>query len=160
MSLAVLVRRFGDLLNDQPPPSASYAEPYEDFPEKLTRLRATLNHHLIALLTLARCDGELAAVEREAILTYCQEYLADIGMTTTPDERAALEQYVRVFKPARPQLALALKRLETEPKAHIAGLIAAAQAVADADGVRRAYEVKILGEIAKDLAALPNNAQS
>ena len=157
MSLAVLVRRFGDLLIDHAPaPSGETAEPYEAFPQELTRLRAALNHHLIPLLTLARCDGAFADAESEAIMRYALVYLSDAGMTPTGAERSALDNYLRAFKPARPQLVQALKRLETEPKARIARLIAAAQAVVDADGVRRAYEVKILGDIAHDLAALPD----
>jgi hypothetical protein len=161
MSLAVLVRRFGDLLIDQAPAATSQnPASYEVFPEDLTRLRGALNHHLIPLLTLARCDGEFAAAERDAVMTYCLAYLGDIGMKPTPDERAALDAYLRAFKPIRPQLAPALKRLEAESAMRIADLIAAAQAVVDADGVRRAYEVKILGEIANELAALPENTRN
>jgi uncharacterized tellurite resistance protein B-like protein len=155
MSLAVLVSRFGDLLIEQsPPPIGEEAAPYEDFAADLTRIRNALNHHLIPLLALARCDGDFAMAEREAILTYCLAHLNDLDMAATPDERAALDSYLREFRPARAQLAAALKRLERESEARIAALIAAAQAVVDADGVRRAYEVKILSEIADELAVI------
>ena len=155
MSLAVLVTRFGDFLIEQsPPPMGEDAGPYEAFPADLGRIRSALNHHLIPLLALARCDGEFAMAEREAILTYCLAHLSDIDMTPTHEEQTALDAYLREFRPGRAQLAAALKRLEKEPAPRIAALIAAAQAVVDADGERRAYEVKILSEIASELAAL------
>jgi hypothetical protein len=155
MSLAVLVNRFGDFIIEQsPPPQAEDKGSYEDFAADLSRVRNALNHHLIPLLALARCDGDFATAEREAIRTYCLAHLGDLDMAATPAECAALDVYMREFRPTRAQLAVALKRLEREPEAKIAALLAAAQAVVDADGVRRAYEVKILGDIADELAAL------
>jgi hypothetical protein len=155
MSLAVLVNRFGDFVIEQTPPAFGEGSgPYVDFAVELVRVRNVLNHHLIPLLALARCDGDLAMAEREAIQNYCLAHLGDLGTPPTPEERAALDAYVREFRPSRAQLAVALKRLEKEPHARIAALIAAAQAVIDADGVRRAYELKMLGDIADELAAL------
>jgi hypothetical protein len=130
------------------------AAPYEAFAADLGRIRSALNHHLIPLLALARCDGEFAMAESEAIMTYCLAHLSDIDMTPTHEEQAALDAYLREFRPAHAQLSAALKRLEKESEARIAALIAAAQAVVDADGERRAYEVRILSEIPNELAAL------
>jgi hypothetical protein len=155
MNLALLVTRFGDFVIEQsPPPMGGDSGPYEEFAADLARIRNVLNHHLIPLLALARCDGDFAVAEREAILNYCLAHLNDLDMPPTPDERAALDAYLREFRPGRAQLAAALKRLEKESEVKIAALIAAARAVVDADGVRRAYELKILGEIADELAAL------
>jgi hypothetical protein len=154
MSLAVLVNRFGDFIVEQSPPSQGEDNgSHEDFTADLARVRNVLNHHLIPLLALARCDGDFAGAERQAIRNYCLAHLDILDMTPTSAEREALDAYLLEFRPGRAQLAAALKRLEREPEARIAGLIAAAQAVVDADG-DRAYEVKILGEIADELAHL------
>ncbi|HXL98877.1 MAG TPA: hypothetical protein VN932_03030, partial [Rhizomicrobium sp.] len=60
--------------------------------------------------------------------------------------------YVAGFRPSLMQLTPALKRLEHDSAADMALLLEAAQSVVDADGERRAEEVKFLAGMRGDLA--------
>jgi hypothetical protein len=153
MSLGVLVGRFGEFVSEQMPESQP-PMPEEPFPADLTHIREAFGHHLVPLMLLARSDGETALSEREVVLHYCLARADEAGLNLTPAETAALSDYLRDFRPTRMQLGPALKRLEHDSKADIAALVAAAQAVVDADGERRPREMQFLDELNRDLAAL------
>ena len=151
MSLGVLVGRFGDFVREQPMPAEPAPTP---FPNDLKHIREAAGHHLVLLALLARADGEEAASEQDVIVSHCLAFANGAGHKPSDAEKAALADYVARFKPALTQLDLALKRLAHDSKSDIAALITAAQAVVDADGVRRPAEVKLLAELQDDLARL------
>ena len=154
MSLGIIVMRLGEFVGEQAPAEPQAAEPERIFPDALTHLRDAFGHHLVPLMLLARSDGEVAFVEREAVLRYCIDCARREGMAVSLAEQAALGDYLREFRPTRIQLNLALKRLERETKDRIEALIDAAQAVVDADGERRAGEIHFIEELRRDLAGL------
>src|SRR5215470_7610198 len=153
MSLGLLVDRFGVFVADKAKHDA-ISHPEEAFPNTLIRVRDAFGHHLIPLLLLASADGECAMSERTVILRYCLDRARSTGMGLSFDEKVALSDYVNEFRPSRAQLTPAVKRLHSDTKTSMAELISAAQAVVDADGVRRALEVKFLEDLSRDLAAL------
>ena len=151
----MLVERFGGFLADKAPPAAQeHTHSAESFPNSLVRVREAFGHHLIPLLLLASADGESLLAERTTILRYCLNRARSMGVGLSFDEKAALSDYVNEFKPSLAQLSPALKKLHHDSKASMGELIVAAQAVVDADGVRRATEVKFLENLSRDLAAL------
>ena len=155
MSLGMLIDRFGNFLAESAPPvfqEGTYPE--EAFPDSLMRVREAFGHHLIPLLLLSSIDGESLPAERQAILRYLLDRAEATGMNLCADEKIALRVYVCEFKPTHAQLTSALKKLHRESKTSLRGLIAAAQAVVDADGERRAREVKFLEDLSRDLAGL------
>jgi hypothetical protein len=151
MSLGILVGRFGDFVREQNPPAEPVPAP---FPSDLKHIHETAGHHVVLLALLARADGETAASEKDVIVTHCLAFANAAGHSVSDAERAALADYVSRFRPALMQLDPALKRLAHDSKADIAALFAAAQAVVDADGVRRPAEVRLLAELREDLARL------
>ena len=153
MSFGVLVERFGAFLAESAP-AAEWNHPEEPFPNNLVRVREAFDHHLIPLLLLASIDGECVMAERQTILRYCLDRARSTGLGLNFDEKAALSDYVNEFRPSMSQLTPAVKRLHHDTRANMADLIVAAQAVVDADGVRRAREVKFLEDLSRDLAAL------
>jgi hypothetical protein len=153
MSLGILVGRFGAFLRERPG-TQQPASPGTPFPSELSRVREAFGHHLVPLMLLARCDGEAAIAERQVILRYCIERAQKAGLELASEEQSALSDYLCDFYPTRLQLDPALKRLEHDAKDHIAALIVAAQAVVDADGIRRRQEVLFLASLSRDLAAL------
>ncbi len=153
MSFGVLVDRFGAFLAETAPAAEGvYAE--DAFPHNLLRVRDAFGHHLIPLLLLASIDGECIMAERQTILRYCLDRARSTGLGLDFDEKAALSDYVNEFRPSMPQLSHAVNKLHHDTKANMAELIVAAQAVVDADGERRAREVKFLEDLSRDLAAL------
>ena len=154
MTLGLLVGRFGNLVREQSPPPQVDVLPDDNFPAPLSRLRAAFAHHLIPLALLSRADGDYAEAEQEAILAHCLALAADAYMPVGAAECAALKDYIAQFRPSMTQLDSALKRLEHEPVRNVAALIAAAQAVVDADGERRPEEAKLLAELQDELKTL------
>lgn len=153
MSLGILVGRFGSLVEEVAP-----AEPVsvsvEFFPDALVRVRDQFGHHLVPLLLLSRADGDTVEPERLVILQHCVDRAERGGAPLSDEEKAVLADYLFEFTPSRIQLAPALKRLEAETKDAIAALLAAAQAVIDADGERREREQRVLAQLSRDLAQL------
>src|SRR5689334_10493832 len=113
MTFGMLVGRFGAFLEEQTPPQAA-SEAVEAFSDDLRRVRQELNHHVIPLLMLARCDGETAELERAAIILHCRGCFQEDGIDLAPEEEAALEIYLREFRPTRVQLDWAVKLLVQE----------------------------------------------
>jgi hypothetical protein len=72
----------------------------------------------------------------------------------TPDEKAALHDYLRDFQPALMDLIPALERLKHDTKDEIAGLMSAALAVVEADRVTRLQEALFLISLMQDVAQL------
>jgi hypothetical protein len=72
----------------------------------------------------------------------------------TAEEEATLSDYLRNFRPTMLQLTPMLERLKHDTKPEIAGLIAAAHALVEADGVVRLQEVTYLASLQHDLLAL------
>jgi len=153
MSLGLLVGRFGNFLREQPVvPTEVAAEP--GFPDQLERLRGAFGHHIILLTMLSRADGEAAAQERQVILEFCLDQARKAGKPATAKEAAELGDYVRDLRPSFAQFGPAIRRLEESGKDDVLALVAAAQAVVDADGARRAREVEFLAELSQELRAL------
>ena len=153
MSFGLLVGRFANFVDEQPMPPEP-AGPSDNFPNDLMRGRDAFGHHLVALLLIARCDGECAVEEREIILDHCLDRAKISGLELSLMEKAALNDYLRAFRPSRAQFGPALKRLHHDSHGDIVSLVAAAQRVVDADGIRRPREVKFLEELSRDLAHL------
>jgi tellurite resistance protein len=153
MSLGLLVGRFANFVSEQPAAPEPMG-PADSFPSDLMRSRDAFGHHVVPLLLLARCDGESCPEEREVILNHCLARAKLSGLELSLNELAALSDYLRDFRPSHAQLRPALKRLEHDSKDDIIALVAAAQGVVDADGLRRAQEVKFLEQLAHDLANL------
>jgi tellurite resistance protein len=153
MSLGLLVGRFGNFLLEQPVvPTEAWPEP--SFPGELERLRGQFGHHLVLLMLLSRADGEAALQERQVILDF---YLAEsrkAGKPATATEAAELGDYLRDLRPTTAQFGPAIRRLEDAEKDEVVALVAAAIAVVDADGARRAREVEFLAELSRELHAL------
>jgi hypothetical protein len=154
MSLGVLVERFGAFVAESAPAATPWSYPEEPFPNDLVRVREAIGHHLIPLLLLASIDGECIMAERQIILRYCLDRARAAGLGLSFDEKAALSDYVNEFRPSLSQLGAAVKKLHHDSKPSLTELIVAAQAVVDADGVRRAREVKFLEDLSRDLAGL------
>ena len=129
-------------------------EPPQPFPEGLERIREAAGHHLVLLALLARADADESEVERQVIVEHCLNFAHRAGAAPSAPQREMLVAYVREFHPSLMQLDPALKKLAHDSKDDIAALLAAAQAVVDADGVRRPAEVKFLAELQQDLARL------
>jgi hypothetical protein len=154
MTLGLLVGRFGELVREKSAAAQNDDTPNDPFPADLARLRAAFAHHLIPLALLSRADGDYAAAEQDAILAHCLLLAARADMAVAAAEREALKAYIGEFRPALSQLDAALKRIESENAEHMAALIAAAQAVVDADGERRPEEARLLAELEDALKAL------
>ncbi len=153
MTLGVLVGRFAAFMNDQPaPPETAYPE--RPFPSELKRVREASGHHIVPLMLLSRCDGQSVPEEQEVILLHCAARAKLSGLELSSAEQAALSDYLREFRPTHAQLRPALKRLEHDSKHDIVALVAAAQEVVDADGVRRPREIQFLEQLMRDLAEL------
>ncbi|HEY4263672.1 MAG TPA: hypothetical protein VGM72_00010 [Micropepsaceae bacterium] len=153
MSLGLLVGRFASFVSEQPLPPEP-AGIVEDFPSDLMRSRDAFGHHLVTLLLIARCDGECAVQEREVILDHCLDRAKLSGLELSLMEKTALSDYLHAFRPSRAQFGPALKRLHHDSHGDIVSLVAAAQRVVDADGVRRPREIKFLEDLSRDLACL------
>ena len=76
------------------------------------------------------------------------------GIELTAQEMAALEEYLRHFRPTQFALLPAIARLKQASRAQIERLVAAAHDVVDADGEVRLQEVLFLRSLRHDLAAL------
>lgn len=148
MTLGLLVTRFGDFVREQYVETSEPAPAVEAFPDHLAHWREAFGHHLVLLGLLARADGEFAPAEQDAIWKYG---LSRAG-NPSDSERRSLRDYIAGFRPSLMQLTPALKRLEHDSAADIAALLEAAQSVVDADGERRAEEVKFLAAMRGDLA--------
>ncbi len=126
-------------------------------PEKLARVFDSFGDHLVALMLVARSDDDVAAVEREVILRYCEERARKKGLELTAAEAVALDDYLRHFRPTLAQSISAIEsieRLKHAGKDEIAGLIACARAVVEADGVLRLQEALYLGALQRDLLSV------
>jgi hypothetical protein len=154
MSLGVLVGRFGEFLSELSPVEQADARPEEHFAGALMRVRERFNHHIIPLILLANSDGETVEPERVVILRYCLERAGDYAIAVTSEEEEALMSYLRSFRPTQAQLGAAVSRLKRESRRDILSLVAAAQALVDADRERRAREVDFLAKLSRDLASL------
>ena len=153
MSLGLLVGRFGNFLREQQVvPMVIAAEP--NFPEQLERLRGQFGHDMILLTMLSRADGEAAPQERQVILEFCLDRARKAGTPATAKEAAELGDYLRDLRPTMAQFDPAIRRLEHSGKDEVLALVAAAKAVVDADGTRRAREVEFLADLSRELHAL------
>jgi hypothetical protein len=114
----------------------------------------TFSHHLVALALLARSDDKVAAQERDVILRHCMTRAQAAGLEMSRDEEDALEHYLRHFLPTLKQLIPALDQLKHDTKADIAGLIAPAHALVEADGAVCLQEVAYLASLQDALLAL------
>jgi len=123
-------------------------------PAGLERVFDTFSHHLVALSLVARADAKVVARERETILRHCVNRARIAGLEMTAEEEATLSDYLRHFRPTMLQLTPMLERLKHDTKPEIAGLIAAAHALVEADGVVRLQEVTYLASLQHDLLAL------
>lgn len=150
MSLGLLVGRFGNIVRDQISIQHDFI-PDDPFPEQLKRMRGEFIHHLIPLVLLSRVDGSYVESERETILAHCLALAAKSRLTVEDVERDALAAYIAEFRPTFAQLEPALKVIEAESVESVAGLIAAARAVVDADGTRRASELRLLADLEHEL---------
>jgi len=126
-------------------------------PDQLARVFATFADHLVALILVARSDDKVVDEEREVILRYCVEHARKRGFELTLEEKAALDHYLRRFKPSMPQMIAAMEaveRLKHGTKDEVAELIGGARAVIEADGVVRLQEALYLDELQHNLHSL------
>ena len=128
--------------------------PPKPVPKGLARVYESFGHHLVILMLVACADDEVAAVERDVILRYCQDRVRQSGSEFTPGEMSTLEEFLRDYHPSLAQIIAAIHQLKFEAKSDIAELIAGAHAVVEADGVVRAQEALYLGSLRRDLLAL------
>ena len=153
MSLGLLVGRFGDFLREQPVVPTEIG-PEHNFPMQLERLRGQFGHDMILLTMLSRADGEAAPQERQVIFEFCLERARKAGTPATAMEAAELGDYLRDLRPTMAQFDPAIRRLEECGKDEVLALVAAAKAVVDADGARRAQEAEFLADLSRELHAL------
>ncbi|HVY89934.1 MAG TPA: TerB family tellurite resistance protein [Hyphomonadaceae bacterium] len=148
MALGLLVGHFADLVRRRRDLKEELAAPpTQAFSPDLNRLRERLGHHLVLLSLVARCDGEFAVVEREAILDHCAKLVP-----LNADERALIDAYLRESRPTLMQLAPALRQLEAEAPANIAALLDAVERVIGADGRLDPAELRLLDHMRHELA--------
>ena len=149
----LLVNHFGDFVrrNHVAPAAPPTSEIQLD---AVQRVRELCGHHIIPLALLSRADGESAPSERAAIANHCGWLLKHSGQPASAAERTALETYLESVQPTLVQLDLALKKIEREPKERITALFAAAINVVEADGRRDPAELKFLGKLSSELAAI------
>ncbi len=148
MSLGVLVGRFGQFVRTRHDAPAEDAAPDTAFPADLARLREAVAHHVIPLALLSRADGDFAQSERDAIMAHCLTLLGD---GASEQDRAALQDYIANARPSLMQLDPALTRLEHDSPAAIAAMLAAAEAVMNADGQCDPAEAKLIAEMRAEL---------
>ena len=153
MSLGLLVGRFGSFLLEQPVVPTE-VEPEHVYPDQLGRLREAFGHEIVLLTMLSRADGEAVAQERQVILEFCLERARKAGNPATAGEVAELGDYIRDLRPSMAQFDPAIRRLEESGKEEVVALVAAAKAVIDADGARRAREIEFLDDLSRELHAL------
>jgi hypothetical protein len=154
MSLGLLVGRFGQFVREQHNPSIQETEPEQPFPENLSRLREAVSHHVIPLALLARADGDFAQSERQAIFDHCLALLRSNGIPTGSEDSAALGEYIAACRPSLLQLDPALKRLEKESPQAVSAMLAAAEAVIEADGRCDPAEARLMADMREELAKL------
>lgn len=154
MSVEGAVARMGDFLKERAATEEVAVAHEGEFSAKLRRIRDEMNHFIILLVLLAHADGKEVAKEHDVIVEFCLQRLQIEGITLSPDERAAFLTYLQDYRPTRMQLAFALKRLASESKEDLMGLIGAAKAVAESDNVRDEGETRFLETIERDLAGL------
>jgi hypothetical protein len=152
-NLAALVDELVIYLRDQHKLQET-THPHPLPPEGLERVFDTFGHHLVALALVARSDDKVAVQEREVILLHCKSRALSAGLEMKPDEEDALEEYLRRFLPTLKQLIPALDGLKRDTKPEIAGLIAAAHALVEADGTVRLREVAYLASLQDALLSL------
>jgi len=152
-TLAALVEDLVTYLRDQHELQET-THPHPLPPEGLERVFDTFGHHLVALALVARSDDKVAVQEREVILRHCKSRALLAGLEMTPEEEQVLEDYLRQFLPTLKQLIPTLDQLKHDTKAEIAGLIADAHALVEADGTVRLREVAYLASLQDALHAL------
>src|SRR5262245_51577885 len=150
-SLAVLVDELVTYLRDQHEPQDESERNAP--PAGLARVFDTFSHHLVALTLVARSDDKAVAKEREVTFRHCKSRARTAGLEMSRDEDEALNDYLRDLKPTIQQVSLMLDRLKHDTKAEILGLVAAAHAVVEADGVVRLQEVCYLASLQHALLA-------
>jgi len=150
-SLATLVDGLVAYLKDR---AGTHASPSDSRPDGLARVFDSFGHHLIALMLVARSDDDVAAKERDVIQRHCIARARNAGIDTTDDEEAALKNLLRHFRPTMQHVTLMLEGLKHDTKDDIAGLVAAAHAVVQADGAVRFQEMAYLASLQHDLLAL------
>jgi len=123
-------------------------------PEGLERVFDAFGHHLVALAVVARSDDKVASEERDVILHHCKSRALSVKLELTPGEEQMLEDYLRHFLPTLKQLIPTLGQLKHDTKAEIAGLIAAAHALVEADVAVRLQEAAYLASLQDALHAL------
>jgi tellurite resistance protein len=152
-TLAALVDELVVYLRDQHKLQEA-THPHPRPPDGLERIFDTFSSHLVALALLARSDDKVAAQERDVILGYCKGRAMLAGLEMTAEEEQVLEDYLRHFLPTLKQLVPTLDQLKHDTKAEIAGLIAAAHTLVEADGTVRLQEVAYLASLQDALHAL------
>jgi hypothetical protein len=151
-SLAILVNRLVAFLQEQQTwHNPSVPKPV---PDGLARVFDTFSHHLVVLMLVAHSDNQVRLAERDVILGHCAYHAMKTGIELTAQEMAALEEYLRHFRPTQFALLPAIARLKQASHAQIERLVAAAHDVVDADGEVRLQEVLFLRSLRHDLAAL------
>jgi anti-anti-sigma factor len=128
--------------------------PARAVPDALTRAFGTCAQHLVILMLVARSDGKVAAEERDVIVRYCAERARRQGTQFDAEEKQALDDYLRGFHPTLTEITSAVEGLRHATIADIAGLISAARAVVEADGVVRLPEAMYLGSLERELIAI------
>ncbi len=151
-SLATLIDALVAFIQDRGQPHL--ALPQSLPPEQLARVFETFEHHLVALSLVARSDAKVAAAERDVIFRHCVRRAQMAGREMTSAEEDALRDYLRHFRPAMQHMTPMLERLKHDTKGEIGGLIAAAHALVEADGVVRLQELSYLASLQRDLLAL------
>jgi hypothetical protein len=153
MSLGLLVGRFGSYVRETyVPPVQQPPEP--DFPDSLKHLREATSHHLIPLLLIAHADGDFAPSERDVIVTHCVTFARSRGLELDGKDTLAFSDYIQEYRPTLAQLDPALGRLSRGSHDEIVGLIGAARAVVEADGITRPEETRLLEDLSEELGRL------
>jgi len=157
MSFGLLVGRFGTFVRETHVAIVS-DEVAIPFPDELNQIRLAIAHHLIPLTLLARCDGDFAPQERDAIVAHCVTVAARRGVDVDSRRTALFTDYVADYRPSLMQLDQAIARLAESSRAELLELVEAARAVVDADGVTRDEEKRFLLTLGEELRALPEGA--
>ncbi|GAA0550773.1 hypothetical protein FHS83_001284 [Rhizomicrobium palustre] len=123
-------------------------------PASLTRIRPIFTHHMMVLTHLGRADGDYCLDEQGIVLDHCLKLARDADRRATEAEERALRRYLKTLKPKKMFLARAMRGLESETPDRVMALLAAADEVINADGMRHRDEESFFHLLQRELTGL------
>lgn len=122
--------------------------------EPLTRIRLIFTAHMMALAHLCHNDSGFSQDEQGIIFDHCLKLAHDADRPATAGEKRTLENFLKTLKPMKLFLGRTMRALQEDRPERLAALLAAADQVINADGLRRHNEISIFGLLRREMAKM------